>query len=135
MDASSPSSASTSRRNVFAVSADEGAHLDTDPADRVQGRNIKLYRLRSGLVLCVYRDEDPARRGVSCSVSADGGASWRFVGQLYVADPAVEHRPGHLCGYPDLSLACGDAVACVLHTYPDAAGRVELHLLRLRDRT
>ena len=77
------------KESVFAVSADEGATWTPIRPTGFKGANIKLYRLRSGLVLSAYRDEDPARRGVSCSVSADGGASWRFVGQLYVADPAV----------------------------------------------
>jgi hypothetical protein len=123
------------KESVFAHSADEGATWTPIRRTGFKGANIKLYRLRSGLVLCVYRDEDPARRGVSCSVSADGGDSWRFVGQLYAADPAVPHRPGHLSGYPDLVSLDGAAIACVLHTYPDAAGRVDLHFLRLRDRT
>ena len=57
------------------------------------GANIKLLRLRSGAILCAYRDEDPQRRGVSVSISDDGGEQWRFAGQLYAADAAVPHKP------------------------------------------
>jgi hypothetical protein len=39
-----------------------------------------------------------------------------------------------VCGYPDLvTLGSGD-IGAVLHTYPTADG-IELHWLRLRDRT
>jgi hypothetical protein len=50
----------------------------------------------------------------------------------------VPHRPGYLCGYPDL-LYTGDGdgdpgeLACVLHTYPDEQGRMDLRWLRLRE--
>ena len=123
------------RRSVFAHSADEGRSWTPIRETGFLGANIKLHRLRSGAVLCLYRDEDPARRGVSCSVSDDGGAAWRHVGRLYVADPSVPHRPGNLCGYPDVVPLDGDEFACVLHTYPDAEGHTDLHFMRLRDRT
>ena len=123
------------RESVFAHSADEGRTWTPIRPTGFKGANIKLYRLRSGQVLCAYRDEDPARRGVACSVSDDSGETWHYVGRLYVADPDVPHRPGTLCGYPDLVALDGDEIACVLHTYPDADGRTDLHYLRLRDRS
>ncbi len=55
--------------------------------------NVKLLKLRDGSILCVHRDEDPARRGVSVQHSRDGGVTWRFVGQLY-SDLAGEAHPG-----------------------------------------
>ena len=45
------------------------------------------------------------------------------------------HRPGYLCGYPDLLATADGEIVCVLHTYPDAGGRVDLRWLRLRDAT
>jgi len=98
-----------------------------------RGANIKLFRLRDGSLLCTYRDEDPARHGVSVSHSTDGGETWRFIGQLY-SDATADHSPGALCGYPDM-VSLGDGrIAAVLHTYTKH-GRAELQLFVLRDRT
>jgi hypothetical protein len=123
------------RQSVYAHSADEGRTWSAIRPTGFKGANIKLFQLRSGAVLCAYRDENPRRRGISCSVSADGGVTWRFVGQLYAPDGGVAHQPGLLCGYPDLISLGEREIACVLHTYPDADGRVQLHFLRLRDRS
>ena len=96
--------------------------------------NVKLLKLRDGSILCVHRDEDPARRGVSVEHSRDGGETWRFVGQLY-SDLGAKHIPGGLGGYPDL-VSLGDGrIAAVHHTYADADGRADLQFLVLRDRT
>jgi hypothetical protein len=121
------------RESWSSHSADEGRTWTPVRPTGFKGANIKLFRLRSGQVLCVYRDEDPTRRGVGCSLSDDGGETWRYLGRLYVSDPDVPHRPGTLCGYPDLVALEGDEIAGVLHTYPDAAGQTDLHFLRLRD--
>ena len=60
-----------------------------------------------------------ALRGVSLSVSHDGGETWTFGGQLYAAGPDALHQPGSVCGYPDVvPLRDGD-LAVVLHAYPD----------------
>lgn len=121
--------------SVIAYSADEGRTWTAPQPAGFKGSNIKLHRLRSGAILCAYRDEDAARRGVSCSVSDDGGRSWRWIGQLYVAADDARHTPGHLCGYPDL-IATGDGeLLAVLHTYADADEEITLHALRLRDLT
>jgi len=96
--------------------------------------NIKLIRLRDGSALCAYRDEDPARHGVSLSHSRDGGQTWTTVGQLYANRTAL-HRPGRLCGYPDM-VSLGDGrIAAVLHTYTGDDGRADLQFFILRDRT
>ncbi len=42
-----------------------------------------LVHLRSGAILCAYRDMEPDRPGVSISLSEDNGETWRWVGQLY----------------------------------------------------
>jgi hypothetical protein len=121
-------------QSVQAWSADEGRTWSELQPTPFKASNPKLFRLRSGAVVCAYRDEDPSRRGVSCSLTEDGGRSWRFIGQLYGAPPDSEHRPGDLCGYPDLIGLGGDLVGAVLHTYPTVDG-VELQWLRLRDRS
>ena len=98
-----------------------------------RGANIKLFRLRDGSILCAYRDEDPARHGVSVSHSRDGGETWRWLGQLY-SDSTADHRPGGLCGYPDM-VSLGDGrIAATLHTYTKG-GRAHLQFFILRDRT
>lgn len=124
-----------SRQSYCTRSADEGRTWGPIRPTGFSGANIKLLRLRSGDVLCTYRDEDPERRGVSCSVTRDRGDSWTGVGQLYSAPQDTRHQPGLLCGYPDMVYTAKDEIVCVLHTYPDGEGRIDLRLLRLRDRT
>ncbi len=124
------------RQSVFSHSSDEGLSWTPIRPTTFKGANIKLLRLRSGAILCAYRDNDPARPGVSCSVSHDGGESWQFAGQLYAADPArddVEGKAGIPCGYPDLVYLNDRDIACVLHPYADQRGVVDLHFLLLRD--
>jgi hypothetical protein len=121
-------------QSVSSHSSDDGATWSPLRPTPFKASNPKLYRLRSGAVVCAYRDEDPGRRGVSISLTEDGGETWRFLGQLYEADRSVEHEPGSVCGYPDMLTLGGDAVGAVLHAYPTRDG-VELHWLRLIDRT
>lgn len=123
------------RESVSAHSADEGKTWSPISPTGFKGANIKLHRLRSGTIFCLYRDEDPARPGVSCSLSDDGGETWRFAGQLYAAGSDTTDVPGCPCGYPDVVSLGGDRLLCVLHSYPDAEGHVDLHLLHLRDRS
>jgi hypothetical protein len=118
---------------VFSHSVDEGRTWSALRPCGFKGGNIKLHRLHSGAILCAYRDEDPARRGVGCSVSEDGGETWRSIGYLYVAPPEAQHVPGHLCGYPDFVTLHDDEILAVCHTYEDADGEICLHIFRLRD--
>ena len=96
--------------------------------------NIKLFKLADGTLLCAYRDEDPARHGVSVSTSRNGGQTWQFGGQLY-SDATARHIPGGLCGYPDMVSLGNGEIAAVLHTYAGTDGRADLQFFRLRDRT
>jgi BNR repeat-like domain len=123
------------RQSVWSTSADEGRSWSPIRPTSFLGSNIKLFRLRSGAIACAYRDEDPSRRGVSLSVTSDGGASWSSAGQLYAAGSDALHEPGSVCGYPDVvPLGAGAELGVVLHAYPSAEG-TQLHWLRLRDRT
>jgi len=122
------------RQSVWSISDDDGATWSTIRPTPFKGSNIKLFRLRSGAIVCAYRDEDPAQRGVSISMTVDGGASWTPLGQLYAAGPESQHEPGSVCGYPDLVDLGGDEVGAVLHTYPTSDG-IQLHWLGLRDRS
>ena len=121
------------RQSHQAWSADEGATWTPVQPTGFRGSNTKLFRLRNGSIACAYRDEDPDRRGVSLSVTDDGGEHWRFAGQLYAAGPDARHLPGSVCGYPDVVDLGDGRLAAVLHTYPDDAGRMDIQLLFLRD--
>lgn len=123
------------RQSFSAYSSDEGRTWTEVRPTGFKGANIKLFKLRSGDIICSYRDEDPNRRGISCSVSQDSGETWNLIGQLYVAAPNVVHTPMGLCGYPDMISIGSDEIACVLHTYHDADASVDLHFLRLKDLT
>jgi hypothetical protein len=122
------------RQSVLSHSADDGRTWTPIRPTPFKGSNIKLLGLRSGAVVCAYRDEDPAQRGVSISSTEDGGETWRFLGRLYAAGADSQHEPGSVCGYPDMVDFGDGTIGAVLHTYPSATG-IELHWLRLRDRT
>lgn len=122
------------RQSVWSTSADEGATWSPIRPTAFKGSNIKLHRLRTGAIVCAYRDEEPDRRGVSVSLTEDGGESWTALGQLYAAGPEALHEPGSVCGYPDLVDLGDGEIGAVLHSYPTADG-IELHWLRLRDRS
>jgi hypothetical protein len=120
------------RQSVWSTSADEGRTWSPIQPTPFLGSNIKLFRLRSGAIACAYRDEDPARRGVSLSVTDDGGATWSLAGQLYAAGADARHEPGSVCGYPDVVTFPSGDLGVVLHAYPGPEG-TQLHWLRLRD--
>ena len=122
--------------SVFAHSDDEGrAWTKPRPTD-FAGANIKLHRLRSGAVLCAYRDERGNRSGVACSVSDDAGESWQRLGWLAAPSPGEPPKAdGVRCGYPDIVLIDDRNLGCVLHPAADATGGVDLRWLRLEDRT
>jgi hypothetical protein len=115
--------------------SDEGASWSEPRPTPFRGSNVRLSRLRSGAVLCADRDEDPARRGVSVSITHDGFDTWRFAGQLYAAGEDASHVPGSVCGYPTFASIPGSEalVAAALHSCPTPAGS-DLHFLVLRDR-
>ena len=122
------------RQSVWSTSDDEGATWSPIRPTPFKGSNIKLYRLRSGAIVCAYRDEDPDQRGVSLNLTEDGGESWTELGQLYAAGSEALHEPGSVCGYPDIVDLGDGELGAVLHSYPTADG-IQLHWFRLRDRS
>ncbi len=110
-----------------AYSSDDG-HSWTDPQSTgFRGPTPRLFRLRSGALLCAYRDRDPERPGVSYSMSENGSQEWRFAGRLY---ESIDWN----CGYPDMVRLPSDEIFCVFYTaYRD--GDSEIHGLWLRDET
>ena len=121
------------RKSVFSHSEDEGQAWSSIRSTGFKGSNIKLWKLRNGVVACAYRDEDPSRRGVSLSVTEDGGESWELLGQLYDGGDDADHTPGYVCGYPDMVYTNKSDIVLVLHTYRDKTGAIDLHLINLRD--
>ena len=121
------------KRSVFSHSEDEGKTWTPIRYTGFLGANIKLQKLRSGAVICVYRDENPEMRGVSVSVTENGGETWNHVGQLYSAPSDAAHVPSLLCGYPDMVYINDTDLIGVLHTYPDISGRMDLHQFHIRD--
>ena len=97
--------------------------------------NIKLQKLNSGSVACLYRNENPNNRGVSLSISKDGGGNWSYHGQIYSAPKDAKHLPYYKCGYPDLIYLNKTEILGVLHTYPDEDYCMEIHQFLIRDRT
>src|SRR5262249_36585608 len=120
------------RRSVAAFSTDEGATWSAPVPTGFGGSNHNLTRLRSGALLCAYRDEDPNQYGVSLSVSNDG-RSWRFIGQLYRAAAGIRHEPTLYCGYQAIARISPTELLCVLHSYVDDRGHADLHQIRLVD--
>ena len=78
--------------------------------------------------------EDPSRRGVSLSVSEDGGETWSWFGQLYDAPDDANHAPGYFGGGPDMEPLGNGEYAAVLHSYEDDDGEMCIHFLKLRER-
>lgn len=117
------------------ISDDNGAtwsHL-RDPG--FVGASFKLDQLDSGVITCFYRDEDPARRGVSLSISEDSGESWEWVGQLYDAPDDAKHLPGYFGGGPDMVSLGNGNYAAVVHSYEDDDGEMCIHFMTLRERS
>ena len=108
-------------------SADEGCTWTAPRPTGFYGQTPRLFRLRSGALLCAYRDRDPGRPGVSYSISEDAGDTWIFSDRLYQA-------ADWNCGYPDLVRLAGGEIFCVFYTsYSD--GDCQVHGLFLRDET
>ncbi|CAN5781684.1 hypothetical protein BH23CHL5_BH23CHL5_26650 [soil metagenome] len=117
----------------FCHSADEGQTWTPLKPTGFVGANFRLHILKSGDVVCLYRDEDPERYGTSIGLSSDGGETWTWAGSLYYQPHTDRHRPGYFCGCPDLAVAADGILVTVLHTYDDDDGEMGLHVLRLRD--
>ena len=113
--------------SFIAFSSDDGFSWTEPKPTGFRGPTPRLSRLRSGALLCAYRDRDPQRPGVSYSISEDNGNSWRFSGQLYEATDWN-------CGYPDMVRLPNDEIFCVFYT-AYRHGDSEIHGLWLQDET
>ena len=112
----------------YRVFSDDDGLTWTDPQRTgFLGPTPRLFTLRSGALLCAYRDRDPQRPGVSVSVSRDDGLTWQYAGQLV---PATDWN----CGYPDMVRLPAGEIFCVYYTaYQD--GDSQVRGLWLRDET
>ena len=76
-------------------SSDEGQTWTELRPTGFVGANFKLHRLRSGAIVCLYRDEDPERYGTSVGVSPrTAGKPGEWAGSLYARPPFDRHIPG-----------------------------------------
>ena len=107
-------------------SADEGRTWTPPQPLPFYGQTPFLMELRSGAVMCVYRDRDPVRPGVSASVTHDNGVSWEYAARLYEASDWN-------CGYPGVVRLPGGRLLCVYYTSYEA-GNCEVHGMFLRER-
>ncbi len=122
--------------SVIAYSGDDGLSWTEPRPVEFWGANIKLQRLRSGALLCAYRDEQGNRSGVGCSVSVDDGATWRRLGWLASPSDGPPPAAGDVrCGYPDMARLRNGNLGCVLAPSADADGIIDLRWLELIDRT
>jgi BNR repeat-like domain len=108
-------------------SADDGATWSEPRPAGFLGGTPCLYRLRSGALVCFYRDREPDRPGVSCVVTTDGGATWQWVGQIY-------RSPDWFCGYPAVAQLSAETFLCVYFT-AIVDGNSEVQGVFLEDRS
>jgi hypothetical protein len=106
-------------------SADDGRTWSPVEPCGFKGQNPTLFRLPSGAIVCAYRDREPGRPGLSCSVTNDGGGTWHFIGQLY--------RGSHWhCGYANFAHLPDGRLFCSYYTSL-VDGNSEVHGLYLRE--
>ncbi|MBN18215.1 MAG: hypothetical protein CL758_01840 [Chloroflexi bacterium] len=123
------------KKSVFSHSEDEGKTWSPINYTGFSGSNIKLFKLNSGVIICLYRDENPNNLGVSISITRDAGYKWEYLGQVYSAASDSLHLPGLKCGYPDMVYINDVDIFGVLHTYPDKQGRMSIQQFVLKDLT
>jgi hypothetical protein len=97
------------RWSLRSYSADEGKTWTHYEEVNFKGECPCLVQLRSGAILCAYRDRDDDRPGMSVSVSDDDGESWRWVGQLYSG-------PNWDCSYPVIIRLPDGRLFCTYYT-------------------
>ncbi len=123
------------QESVFTHSNDEGTTWSEPRPTSFAGANIKLQRLRSGAVLCAYRDERGSRTGVACSISTDAGEIWESMGWLATPSDAPVVADSVRAGYPDIAATETATLGCVLHPAPHTDGSIDLRWLDLVDRS
>ena len=98
-------------RNLLfrSYSGDEGGSWSSLEPTEMPGHCPALLQLRSGAILCAYRDRREGQPGLSCAVSCDRGLSWRILGHLY--------EGGNWdCAYPSLVAQADNHVLCAYYT-------------------
>ena len=105
-------------------SADEGATWSGPEPVSFSGQTPFLFELESGAVMCVYRDMNPGRFGVSASVTHDDGETWGYAGRIY-------EGTDWNCGYPCVVRLPDGQLFCVYYTCYER-GNSEVHGAFLR---
>ena len=108
-----------------AYSEDEGRTWTHPEPLPFLGQTPFLFELRSGAILCLYRDRDPSRPGISASVTLDGGTTWEDAGRLYLGTDWN-------CGYPSMVRLPNGVLLCVYYSCYEN-GSSEVHGMFLEE--
>jgi len=95
-------------------STDKGVSWAPAEKSGFKGHCPCIFQLETAII-CVYRDMDPVRPGISYSLSYDSGQSWDYGGQLYKS-PCTYRGWATACGYPSIARLPGGELYCVFHT-------------------
>ncbi len=106
-------------------STDEGRTWTEPGPVLFQGQTPYLIELRSGVIMCAYRDRDPVHPGVSASITRDGGVTWKYAGRLY-------EGTDWNCGYPAVVRLVNGGLFCVYYTCYES-GNSEIRGLFIRE--
>lgn len=95
-------------------SDDEGRSWTPIQKTGFHGHCVRLFQLRNAIA-CFFRDMDPARPGISYSLTCDDAITWSFGGRLYESPSGYEGWAS-ACGYPAVVSLPGEDIFCVYHT-------------------
>ncbi len=113
-------------------SEDQGHSWSPLEPTEMPGHCPALLRLRSGVLLCAYRDRRDGHAGMSCAASSDGGLTWTGLGHLY-------RGANWDCAYPSMVALSDGRVLCAYYTAAEetesGALNCEIRLLQLEDLT
>jgi hypothetical protein len=95
-------------------SADGGKHWEAVAPAGFKAHCPRLLPLGKSIV-CIYRDMQLERPGISYSLTCDEGASWHFGGRLYESPRAYDGW-ATACGYPAAVALPDGEIFCCFHT-------------------
>jgi len=95
-------------------SADEGNSWTPIKKTGFKGHCPCIFQLETAII-CIYRDMEPGKPGISYSLSSDNGQSWSYGGQLYKS-PSTYNGWASACGYPSIARLPNGKLYCIFHT-------------------
>ena len=113
-------------------SADEGKSWTPIEKTGYKGHCPCIFQLNTAII-CVYRDMEPDRPGISYSLSYDQGQTWDYGEQLYKS-PTAYSGWASACGYPAIARLPSGELYSVFHTSAEKNDS-EIRGLLLKDNT